>query len=932
MLKHKANPHNFELPSLPPESPIKRTTDSGIIHQDQFTRKNLKSVLHLITQELKKRGTKTPHIFLPFRSRIKDYKLNELLLQLAPQGELIQDVSKCKEIFSTTDEFTLMCCLKYFWARLPNSEIIGQDVYREFKRKEAEQHFPKNAFLTIMPKCLSSPAHASIVYDFLDLILNITSNAPYNNLSGRKISKMAGIWAFNPEKPLSTSIFSDDSIETEHDFVEGINNWKKTTDAMFHLVLAFLRAMLPENNAETLKLPKTLQSLLVTSQYPPSSEKESSKSITIPCVCVTTTKPSSTAYDLISKVRQSLTFDKRDMFSKENYTILKNVFEKKSTSEIVDVLTGESRRIIERITEDEIDNKFNLKPGWAEPNISAKLSKKDVPLITRIAVKDVSIQDYYIWAWLSSLASEQPPLIKKIFGRSIVVEVEVLGFQKWIVVTEKTMDDDAYYRERKLMQKETVRKKDENTPLPPIPGQKVSQATDTKLLPLPPTPSEPSTNGEASLGRDVSPEPVLPQELIDVYEQFEQLFGDDEIVFPNSVDAGELMRREQMGASNDAELDMSDVSSRFTKVTVGDMYAGSKSTTPSRKAPPELERDVSPTHQLKQSSHIAIPGLYEVPSETDNRDSKQLVEVNMNPDQNLATESPTYQVKSMLISTDVDAKEEKKKKKKKERKLQKQAEAAQLAAAQAAGFSTILPLDLPPPDMGSRDLLAPPGLNETTDQPPVRLTPLLPNKDAFLDSVGSPNGVGKNKPLPVPENELRASGDHNGMESNNDIKSSPMPMQTDGHHDVNSPILDRGTSLHVHDQTVANEYLPKAIPSYVDNAQVQIASQQMTSEEATRRSSPFSKHTTPSPMASRSPVNDYNNGTVHRGSAPHSHERMLAPNSVSSQGGHSDKSDMVYMNKPTPVSYHHDVSPAPSLHLTQLRSPIPPQQTQQQRY
>lgn len=168
-----------------------------------------------------------------------------------------------------------------------------------------------------MPKCLSSPAHASIVYDFLDLILSITSNTPYNNLSGRKISKMAGLWAFNPQRSISTSIFSDDSIEAEHDFVEGINNWKKTTDAMFHLVLAFLRAMLPENNAETLKLPKTLQSLLVTSKYPPSSERESARSINIPCVCVTTTKPSATVYDLISKVRHSLTFDKKTCFPKK---------------------------------------------------------------------------------------------------------------------------------------------------------------------------------------------------------------------------------------------------------------------------------------------------------------------------------------------------------------------------------------------------------------------------------------------------------------------------------------------------------------------------------------------------------------------------------------------------------------------------------------
>lgn len=74
--------------------------------------------------------------------------------------------------------------------------------------------------------------------------------------------------------------------------------------------------MLPETNSETLKIPKTLQSLLVTTQYPPSSDNESDQSmlrgaITIPCVCVSTTQPSKDAYELISKVRHNLKFDKR---------------------------------------------------------------------------------------------------------------------------------------------------------------------------------------------------------------------------------------------------------------------------------------------------------------------------------------------------------------------------------------------------------------------------------------------------------------------------------------------------------------------------------------------------------------------------------------------------------------------------------------------
>lgn len=146
MLKHKAKFRDLELPSLPLESRSKRTTDSGIIYQDQFTRKNLKSVLHLITQELKKRGTKTPHIFLPFRSKIKDFKLNELLLQLMPQGKLIQDVTKCKQICLATDEFTLMCCLKYFGRGYQIVKLSDMKYIVSLKRKRRSKIIPRTHF------------------------------------------------------------------------------------------------------------------------------------------------------------------------------------------------------------------------------------------------------------------------------------------------------------------------------------------------------------------------------------------------------------------------------------------------------------------------------------------------------------------------------------------------------------------------------------------------------------------------------------------------------------------------------------------------------------------------------------------------------------------------------------------------------------------
>lgn len=91
---------------------------------------------------------------------------------------------------------------------------------------------------------------------------------------------------------------------------------EKINQCVISFGIGILRSMLPETNTETLKIPKTLQSLLVTTQYPPSSEHESDRGllrnfITIPCVCVSTTQPSNNPYELISKVRHSLKFDKK---------------------------------------------------------------------------------------------------------------------------------------------------------------------------------------------------------------------------------------------------------------------------------------------------------------------------------------------------------------------------------------------------------------------------------------------------------------------------------------------------------------------------------------------------------------------------------------------------------------------------------------------
>ena len=426
-----------QLPDLPPVPP---SSKGNSILPSQFTRKNLQVLIHEITTQLKANGSKTPHIFLPFRSKVDDGNLNSFLSALFPNGELISNSpTVLTPIIKRTDEFTLICCLKYLWSRLPNNEVIGWDVYLEYKKREKEAGYPKDAFLTIMPKCLSSPAHASIFYDFLDLLISIASNSQHNYLSGRKIAKMSSIWVFNSNK-LPTSAFYD--ATKENSFKDGLDFWKSSSDALFHLLLSFLRAMLPENDADALKLPKALQSLIITNSYPPELDDSMKTMITIPCVMVKSTKVSSNPYELLSKVRHTLTFEKRSQFgSMESYTILKNLFQKSSTAEIVETLTEESRRVLSRLTADPVESDYELYPGWSKDQPS---TDADIPLFTQISILEVSLQDYYIWAWLSTLGSDQTSKTKKLFGRSIVVEAGLKGFQKWLVVTEQTMLSSEY--------------------------------------------------------------------------------------------------------------------------------------------------------------------------------------------------------------------------------------------------------------------------------------------------------------------------------------------------------------------------------------------------------------------------------------------------------------------------------------------------------
>ncbi|EDO17080.1 hypothetical protein Kpol_530p50 [Vanderwaltozyma polyspora DSM 70294] len=416
-------------------------TDDDFEFYHEFSREKVKIIVHIITDELKTNGVNVEYLFLPFRPEQTNEKLLKLLNKLFPLGneKIITDTKSIKKTISHADSFTLFQVLKYIWCRLPNGEIIGWKSYLEFKAREKYANYPQKAFLEIMPKCLSSSNHASIVYDFLDLIVTIASNSKINKLSARKISKMSAIWAFNnkefprnlSDENINLPEFNDNSIQ------DGFQQWIPASDAMFHLLLAFLKSFLPDDANETdtyNKLPRNLKSLLINNEYPPvlkSTAYTSETILTIPLVTLFTNQFSRKPWELLERCNNLLDFNDHNSFeAREDYALLKSLFNKKHNIEgISRKMSQESRRIMKLIQ----TKHSTFQAGWGKRSCSPDSSKS---LKENIEVSRVDIDDYFIWTWLSSLSNEQTSEKKRLFGRSLIIEFEFDGLKKWVVFQE----------------------------------------------------------------------------------------------------------------------------------------------------------------------------------------------------------------------------------------------------------------------------------------------------------------------------------------------------------------------------------------------------------------------------------------------------------------------------------------------------------------
>ena len=86
--------------------------------------------------------------------------------------------------------------------------------------QDADSEMARDAFATFIPISVDSDARTKIVFDFFDLLAAIAAHGKSNGLSGRKLSRLAGWWAF-------------EQTDTGTGFDGGYKSWAKCVTESF---------------------------------------------------------------------------------------------------------------------------------------------------------------------------------------------------------------------------------------------------------------------------------------------------------------------------------------------------------------------------------------------------------------------------------------------------------------------------------------------------------------------------------------------------------------------------------------------------------------------------------------------------------------------------------------------------------------------------
>lgn len=186
--------------SIPLQGPrFISTWDSLVVEPTE-----VEELIHACTLEMKSRAEAldTPFLLLPFRpdydsnaskAFIRNYFASNKDARSDYTGHALQ-----QELRLSGPE-VLCSIIKWCWARLPDG-VVSWKVYEMFRLGESESGMLRTAFDTFVPLSTSAKSSSRIIYDFFDLLAAIAAHGKVNGLSGTKLSRLAGWWAFAPSR------------------------------------------------------------------------------------------------------------------------------------------------------------------------------------------------------------------------------------------------------------------------------------------------------------------------------------------------------------------------------------------------------------------------------------------------------------------------------------------------------------------------------------------------------------------------------------------------------------------------------------------------------------------------------------------------------------------------------------------------------------
>lgn len=228
--------------------------------EDAWLRKSVapnevQELLRGCVAEIKARGLDIPFLLLPFRptsdpSAARTFIRHHFEKNL--RGEYLAQELRL------TEPMVLCSILKWCWCRLPGG-VVGWEAYELFRVGEIDSNMARNSFATFIPISVDSDVRQQIIFDFFDLLSAIAAHSKVNGLSGRKLSRLAGWWAF-------------EQADNKSGFEEGYKEWIAAANATSHLFFAYLRSLSPDQAkglSGMTNLPTSLQKLVLETEYPP---------------------------------------------------------------------------------------------------------------------------------------------------------------------------------------------------------------------------------------------------------------------------------------------------------------------------------------------------------------------------------------------------------------------------------------------------------------------------------------------------------------------------------------------------------------------------------------------------------------------------------------------------------------------------------------